>query len=159
MKRTLRRLVVGVLACSFLVFAPVAAAPDDQIEGVGLWVPTCNGLPSLFTTDMDGSLVGCWYVDALEASSTPSGVYLEYGEETFVGCLWEDGVEVACGTFNTTYKFTAKFDEIGEIRGRCQHPIVKGSGTGGFTGVTGRIDVKDDVVVGASIYRGHVRLD
>ena len=35
-----------------------------------------------------------------------------------------------------------------EIFGRCQHPIVAGSGEGVFEGVTGRIDMKDDIEAG-----------
>jgi hypothetical protein len=45
-----------------------------------------------------------------------------------------------------------------EVRGRCEHPIVAGSGTGGFEGATGRIDFKDDVVAGEFLYRGHISL-
>ena len=64
------------------------------------------------------------------------------------------------GTFTTTYRFEAKLDRDGsEVRGRCQHPIVADSGTGGFTGATGRVDFKD--IIGDPItyvYRGHIRL-
>ena len=42
--------------------------------------------------------------------------------------------------------------------GVCQHPIIVGSGTGGFEGVTGRVDFKDDVVTGDYPYRGHISL-
>ena len=45
-----------------------------------------------------------------------------------------------------------------EVHGRCQHPIVAGSGTGGFAGATGRADFKDDVVTGEFLYRGHISL-
>ena len=86
----------------------------------------------------------------------PSGVYLETGEEVFVGTL-NDGPE---GTFATTYKFESKWtpDFGSELRGRCQHPIAAGSGTGGFDGATGRVDFKDEVTTGRYFYRGHITL-
>ena len=93
---------------------------------------------------MTGSLEGCWYTKILTAqdNGTPSGVYLEAGEEVFVGSL-DDGSQ---GTFETTYKFQSKWDpEVtggSEVHGRCEHPNVAGSGTGGFEAATGRVDFK-----------------
>ena len=88
----------------------------------------------------------------------PSGVYIESGEEVFVGSL--DGGQD--GTFSTTYKFESKWDPDvstgSEVHGRCQHPIVEGSGTGGFAGATGRVDFKDEVTTGQFFYRGHIKL-
>ena len=109
---------------------------------------------------MTGSLDGCWYTKVITSKETPSGVYLESGEEVFVGSL--DGGPV--GTFATTYKFESKWDpDVSsgvELRGRCQHPIVKGSGTGGFEGATGQLNFKD--IIGDSVttydYRGHISL-
>ncbi len=107
---------------------------------------------------MTGSLEGCLYTKVTTSKETPSGVYLESGEEVFVGSL--DGGPV--GTFATTYKFEGKFDPASgvQLHGRCQHPIVKGSGTGGFEGATGRLDFKD--IIGDSVttyvYRGHIQL-
>ena len=78
------------------------------------------------------------------------------GIETFVGEY--EGMD---GTFNTTYLFTAKYVDCAtlaeEIWGRCQHPIITGSGTGDFSGVTGRFDIKDDVEAGNLPYKGHLR--
>jgi hypothetical protein len=103
---------------------------------------------------MTGDLNGCWYTDSFTGRSHPSGTYQETGTETFVGCL-ADGT--TCGTFGTTYRFEAKFAPDGsEIFGRCQHPIVSGSGTDGFEGVSGRVDFKDDVDAGLLLYRGHL---
>ena len=105
-----------------------------------------------------GSLEGCLYTKVITTKETPGGVYLESGEEVFVGSL--DGGPV--GTFATTYKFEGKFDPASgvQLHGRCQHPIVKGSGTGGFEGATGRLDFKD--IIGDSVttyvYRGHISL-
>jgi hypothetical protein len=74
------------------------------------------------------------------------------GRELFVG---------ADGTFETTYRFEAKYEDpanlIGEIFGRCQHKIVAGSGTGAFDGVRGRIDFKDDIEAGNFPYRGSLQ--
>jgi hypothetical protein len=108
-----------------------------------------------FTIVMTGSLEGCWYTKVLTSKETPSGVYLETGEEVFVGRL-DGGPQ---GTFTTTYRFESKFAPDGsEIHGRCQHPLAAGSGTGGFAGATGRVDFKDDVVTGELFYRGHIKL-
>jgi hypothetical protein len=44
-----------------------------------------------------------------------------------------------------------------EVRGRCQHPIV--SGSGGFAGATGRVDFKDIVEDPITyVYRGYTNL-
>jgi len=40
------------------------------------------------------------------------------------------------------------------IHGRCQHPII--AGTGDFAGASGVITFKDDVTNGTSLYRGPV---
>jgi hypothetical protein len=106
---------------------------------------------------MRGSLNGCWYTHIDTARTTAGGVYLESGEELFVGSL-NGGPD---GTFTTTYKFEAKLNPDGsEIRGRCQHQIVAESGTGGFASASGRVDFKD--IIGVTTitydYRGHIRL-
>ncbi len=107
---------------------------------------------------MRGSLDGCLYTHVETARTTPSGAYVETGEELFVGRL--DGGPA--GTFTTTYKFHAKLDDEGaEVRGFCQHPIVSGSGTGGFANATGRVQFKDIIIIGepfSAVYRGHIKL-
>jgi hypothetical protein len=157
-------LVVGLLVA---LAAPASAA--NQISGVAIPDPTgqqCPPPPAGYEqfTDlpplvMTGSLEGCLYTHVVSASDNgaPSGVYQERGEEIFVGSL-NGGPE---GTFGTTYKFTGQWDPDlsgSEVRGRCEHPIIAGSGTGGFEGATGRIDFKDDVVAGEFLYRGHISL-
>jgi hypothetical protein len=101
---------------------------------------------------MTGDLEGCLYTFVESAKCSPSGVYLETGTETFVG---------QGGTFRTTYRFEAKYQDCAnlavEIHGRCQHPIIAGSGTGPFEGVTGRLDFKDDIEAGNFPYRGHLK--
>jgi hypothetical protein len=150
-------LVIGLILA---VPAPAAAA-TNQIEGFGVLAPAgvCDEPPDGFedfTIVMTGSLVGCWYTDIVttKENGSPSGIYQERGAEIFVGSL--DGGPV--GTFATTYFFNSKWDLStgSEIHGRCLHPVVAGSGTGGFLGVSGRVDFKDEVATGRYLYRGHL---
>jgi hypothetical protein len=128
-------------------------AADGPCEGPPAGYEGFTSYPALV---MEGDLDGCLYTLVEDSRGTPTdGVYVEYGQEVFVGTLY--GGEP--GTFATTYRFQAKFAGGIELFGRCQHPIVAGSGTGGFDGATGRLDFKD--IIGASVtyvYRGHVRL-
>src|SRR4029453_19482091 len=61
-----------------------------------------------FTQVMTGDLDGCWYtnIETTKDNGAPSGVYIESGEEVFVGSL-NGGPE---GTFGTTYQFESKWD-------------------------------------------------
>ena len=103
---------------------------------------------------MTGDLDGCWYTDSFTGRSHPSGTYQETGTETFVGCL-ADGT--TCGTFGTTIgSRPSSRRRVGDLR-TLQHPIVSGSGTGGFEGVSGRVDFKDDVDAGLLRYRGYLK--
>jgi hypothetical protein len=108
-----------------------------------------------FALIMTGDLEGCLYTFVETAEPSPSGTYRETGTELFVA---SDGVS----TFETTYRFEARYEDVTdpatEIFGRCQHPILEGSGTDIYEGVTGRIDFKDDVEAGNFPYRGHLRL-
>jgi hypothetical protein len=161
----IRRLTVLVAATllALILAAPAALAGGaTQISGVGVFdAPppdaVCNdpeGVGDDYALVMTGDLEGCLYTFVGPAVSSPSGTYRETGTETFVA---SDG----SGTFETTYRFEAKYEDVdnltGEIFGRCQHPIVEGSGTGIFEGVTGRLDFKDDVETGNFLYRGHLR--
>jgi hypothetical protein len=156
-----------VLVVGLLMASPLAAnAATNQLSGEAVYDATaCPGPPAGyedFTSYpglvLTGSIEGCLYakVDFIEDTKlTPSGVYLESGEEVIVGSL--DGGPV--GTFTTTYRFESKWDPDPsgvELHGRCQHPIVKGSGTGGFEGARGRLDFKDIVEEGTFDYRGHI---
>lgn len=166
MSATIRRLtfVVVLLASLLLALPAQAQAGTRQLTGTAFFNPTpgtpCPEPPSGYDSYpplvLSGSLEGCWYTHIETARTSRGGVYLESGEELFVGRL--DGG--SAGAFTTTYKFEAKLDADGaEVRGRCQHPIVSGSGTGGFTGATGRVDFKD--IIGDPItyvYRGHISL-
>ena len=135
-----------------------------QISGVGFWDATdgCNsvGQGAAFALTMTGDIEGCLYVFVDEYNCSPSGTYREVGREKFVGMY-----NGQFGTFWTTYKFEAKYEGctpdgsyLGlEILGRCQHPIVSGSGTGVFDGVNGRLDLKDDIEAGNYPFKGHLR--
>lgn len=156
-----KAVLVAWLASLPLTLTTPANAAMDQISGVAFLDGTanqCDAAPADFedfTLVMTGDLEGCLYTKIETARSTPSGVYLETGEEVFVGTL-DGGRE---GTFTTTYKFEAKFNPDGsEVHGRCQHPIVDGSGTGGFEGAKGRLNFKDVVETGEYVYRGHIEV-
>ena len=167
MKRRISNISVlatfAIMALLSTVFATPTAklAPDaTQISGVGVYAAAgeCDdpqGDGSDYALVMSGDLSGCHYTFVEVSQCRPGGAYYESGIETFVGSY--NGV---AGTFDTTYVFTAVYRNcpvfVGERAGRCQHPIVGGSGTGVFEGVRGRLDMKDDVVAGNFPYRGHL---
>ena len=168
MRTQIQRLaLLGVLVGGLLgaLSAPASAA-TNQISGGAFFGTTECGPPPPGYEDfvdypplvMTGDLEGCWYtnIETSKVGGAPSGVYLESGEEVFVGSL-NGGPE---GTFATTYKFESQWtpDFASELHGRCQHPIVAGSGSRGFEGATGRVDFKDDVTTGRYFYRGHITL-
>ena len=174
MKRRLTILTLTTLVAVALIGvvstapSPALAGGATQISGVASYAdpgecvdPEGAGAtyaPLDMTGDLEaGGLQGCLYtfVDTTDTDSSPSGTYRETGTEIFVARDPEDGT--VAGTFETTYRFEAKFDENGEIFGRCQHPIVEGSGTGIYEGVTGILFFKDDVEAGNFPYRGHLR--
>ncbi len=161
----MRRILAVLTLMALLVVAlavPAFARGATQISGVGVYADkqTCNdpegvndeGKKADYALILDGNLKGCLYTFVGPPKSSPSGTYRETGTELFVGTYLGES-----GTFETTYRFEAKYDLAGEIFGRCQHPIVEGSGTGIFEGVTGRLDFKDDIEAGNFPYRGHLR--
>ena len=166
MKRRLTILTLTTLAAVALIGvvwtapSPALAEGATQISGVAVLdeADECDSgsVGADYALIMDGDLEGCLYtfVDHETAQSSPSGTYRETGTETFVA---SDG----SGTFETTYRFEAKYEDVanlsGEIFGRCQHPIVEGSGTGIFEGVSGQLFFKDDVESGTFPYRGHLQ--
>jgi hypothetical protein len=166
MRSTLQRLalLLVLLAGSVLVGLVPAQAASSQIGGTAslgdLDSGPCTAAPMAYRDFpplvLQGSLTGCWYTDVLTDTITPSGMYLETGRELFVGSL-NGG---PAGTFATTYRFEGKFAADGsEVHGRCQHPLVSGSGTGGLAGATGRIDFKDIIATPVIyVYRGHISL-
>jgi hypothetical protein len=149
-------LMISVFAFGNL---PEPTVQPDQIGGIGYWANPGDcvhpeGSGANFALKMTGDLQGCLYTFVEFANCTPSGVYREKGTETFVGWYRGNG-----GLFRTTYQFEAKFQDcpnvVGEIKGRCQHPVISGSGRGVFDGVMGRLDFKDNIQAGNFPYRGH----
>jgi hypothetical protein len=151
--------VVALIGVVWTAPSPALAEGATQISGVAVLdeADECDSgsVGADFALIMDGDLQGCLYTFVESAESSPSGTYRETGTELFVASN-------GAGTFETTYRFEAKYEDVdnlsGEIFGRCQHPIVEGSGTGIFEGVTGRLDLKDDVEAGNFPHRGHLRL-
>lgn len=133
-----------------------------QISGVGFYATSgeCDyeSQNAVYAIKMTGDLQGCLYAFIDDYECSPSGTYREEGREYFVGTY-----NGQYGTFCTTYKFEAKYEDCdggplgAEIFGRCQHPLVTGSGTGVFNGVTGQINFKDDIEAGNFPYRAHLR--
>ena len=135
-----------------------------QISGIGFYATTgeCDYISqeAAYAIRMTGDLQGCLYAFIDDYECSPSGTYREEGREYFVGTY-----NGQSGTFWTTYKFEARYEGCSEngaplgaeIFGRCQHPIVAGSGTGVFNGVTGQINFKDDIEAGNFPYRGQLR--
>jgi len=131
-----------------------------QLSGIGYFDVNdeCNsaGQGAAYSILLTGDLVGCLYTFVEDFECSPSGTYRETGTEYFVGTY--NGVE---GTFKTEYRFEGKYEGCAEdgsyvgaeIKGRCQHPLQDGTGTGVFEGVTGRVDFKDDIEAGNYPYR------
>lgn len=148
---------------NFIGAAQAEAQGATQVSGIGYFDADdeCNtaGEGATFSLILTGDLEGCLYTYVDDFECSPSGTYREVGREYFVGSF--DGV---FGTFWTNYRFEAKYEGCSEdgyvgaeIKGRCQHPIEEGTGTGVFEGVTGRLDFKDDIEAGNYPYRGHLR--
>lgn len=156
--------LVALISAVLTVSSPAHADGATPIAGVGFFadpdagecIDDPEGNNSDFAIRMSGDLAGCLYVFFSDWECSPSGTYRERGTEIFVGDYNEQA-----GTFATTYLFTAKLascpDFATEIWGRCQHPIVRGTGIGVFEGVTGRFDIKDDLDAGNLPYKGHLR--
>jgi hypothetical protein len=164
---TRRLAALAVAGASLLVVIGIAApasAAMSQVRGDAYYdtdgsvcVEPPEGFEIFVSIDplvLDGDLEGCLWTEAGASRSTPSGVFLEEGREVFEGTYLGGDP----GTFATTYRFESKWDVEGnEIHGRCQHPIVAGSGTGGFEGVSGRLFFKD--APPEYFYRGHLSFD
>jgi hypothetical protein len=159
--KSYRQFAIAVAISVFAGLPITASAGTTQVSGTGVFNTECRppvGSPpadpgNYPPIDLSGSLVGCWYTYVTESQLNPSGTYIERGTEIFVGCV--NGM--ACGTFETTYTFTAKYEDdtfAVEIHGRCHHPIV--AGRGDLAGLTGLINFKDDVANLKFDYRGHI---
>jgi hypothetical protein len=152
-----------VMLLVLLMPSAALAAGATQFSGIAYWPSEgqCTGGAGLedfsYVVVMTGDLQGCHYTFVDWSSCSPGGAYNETGHEVFVGTY-----KGQAGTFETTYRFTAKYNnctDFQELQGRCQHPIVDGSGTGVFEGMTGRLDMRDNTVAGVALdfpYRGHL---
>jgi hypothetical protein len=163
MQTTARRIgIILSFVLALLLVHPTTGHAAGRLSGDAYFSDTqCQDPPAGYEEFTDylgltltGSLEGCWYTKIITDKTTPGGVYLERGEEVFEGSL--NGGPV--GTFTTTYKYQAKFDDSGAQQwGRCQHPIVTGSGTGGFEGARGRVNFRDIIGdVTTYVYKGHI---
>jgi hypothetical protein len=165
--KTRRLALLGMLMGGLLgpgLMGPAQAAGATQVDGSGYYDDIngdeCPAPPSEFSDYpalvLHGDLEGCLYAHVLSGHFTPSGVWIETGQELVVASL--NGGPVA--TFETNYRFEGKYEAefTVEIHGRCQHPVAAGSGTGAFAGVTGRLNFKDDVDNAMFYYRGHLTL-
>lgn len=163
MKRRLAHLAVNAMilvALTALAFPTLASASGvTRISGVAYAAGPgeCTdpeGVGSNLILRMTGDLQGCHYIFVESTVCLPNGVFRLSGNEIFVA---GDG----SGTFRTHINFEARYQDcvtqLVEIFGRCQHPIIAGSGTGVYAGVSGRLDFKDDVETGAFYYRGSLR--
>ena len=140
------------------------ASGATQLSGIGFFdaADACDAQSqaAAYSITMTGDFVGCLYTYVDEFECSPSGTYREVGREYFVGTYKGEP-----GSFWTNYKFEAKYEGCAangsyvgaEIKGRCQHPIVEGSGTGVFEGATGWMTFRDDIEAGNYPYTGHLR--
>ena len=161
MKRLAFLSVTILTLVAFMMPSAALALGATQISGIAYWPNTgqCTdpeGAGATYAVVMTGDLSGCHYTFVETAVCSSGGVYNETGTETFVGQY-----NGSSGSFRTTYRFTARYADcanlIGELVGRCEHPILAGSGKGIFEGITGRIDMQDDIAAGDFLYRGHLQ--
>lgn len=134
---------------------------NTQFSGVGYFadISDCDygSVDAAFALNLEGDLEGCLFVFVEYSECSPSGTYRQSGTEHFVGTYKGES-----GSFKTNYRFEGKFEGCkdgsflgAEIFGRCQHPIVEGSGEGVFENMKGRLNFKDDIETGALPYKGH----
>jgi hypothetical protein len=148
-------LIVALLALAFPTDAMAGGVQSSRsyvVKGLqGPPVDDCGGRSSVATYVMFGDLVGCWYTDTfVEGEPHPDGEFTGTGTETFVGCIDADHNRVCNGTdptgsFRTDFVFYAIYAAGREVSGHCYHPIITGSGTGGFARAHGAVNFVDIV--------------
>jgi hypothetical protein len=165
MRRMRTVLAVGAAVAAAALAGVAAAAGTTQIDGVMRVVDV--GDPDDVTDDVtqvQGDLIGYWWTTTFEVGvATKSGVVTGSGTERFDGCLDANGNRMCDGSDPTgslyaTFTYSGKFDPVtfALLHGRCHHPITGGSG--GFAGVTGVVQMRDDPETGCTYYRGHLTL-
>jgi hypothetical protein len=151
MKRTILVAAALVAVLAALVVAAPASAATVQVSG------------DMIGTSVTGGLVGTWYTDSLDVHVVPGSIGIAWpvtGTEHFVGCIDTSG-DGTCnqeGNDNEVH-FTFTFTASASGNGRCQHPIVQGTGTGQFSGATGVITMKDRPTPTGLVttYDGHIK--
>ena len=150
-------LIVALLALAFPTEAMAGRMQNSRgfvVKGVpGPPVAACDGKGSEATYVMFGDLVGCWYPDSFVPGEVhPDGELTATGTETFAGCTYanHDGACNATdpsGTVRTTFVLYAILgpNTGAELSGHFYHPIIAGSGTGGFTKAHGAVNFVDNV--------------
>lgn len=160
--RIVLTLAIATGASVFWVASP-ASATVDQVSGSADASVSCigegyDGDPWDYAIPMTGDLTGCIYGVITDSKNLPqSGIYTEIADETFVGNFGP-----LYGTFELVENFIIKVDKDGNpVWARCHHPIVRNSGTGGFAGVTGRLDFSDDFSGPEPVttYKGHLKFN
>jgi hypothetical protein len=134
---------IVVAAAMLAAIVPASAAAADRgatiVRGIQHEYGSCGKDNDGYA--MEGALVGCWWVDTFDVKPHPAlAGMLAHGKEHFEGCLG-----AVCGSFETTYTYTARFDGAIELHGRCHHPLTEGKGTGGFAGARGELSFTDVV--------------
>jgi hypothetical protein len=157
--------LVGVVVAATAVAGIAVAAGTMQIDGTMRVVDVGN--PEDLTDDVtavEGDLIGSWWTTSFALRTvTRSGVVTGSGTERFDGC-WDRNGNGACdgadpsGSLFLTFTYSGKFDPetFALLHGRCHHPVT--GGTGGFTGVGGVVQMRDDPETGCTYYRGHLTL-
>jgi hypothetical protein len=162
---SIKRVVARGISAAVLIASPLALATTASARGGvtqvdGLLTPDGSGvctreLPFEAAYTVTGTLDGCWFIEHTSYDHTNhAGGFVASGTEQFDGCL--AGTD-RCGSFFTTFTFTAKYDGAVEEHGRCHHPIVEELGTGAFEGVDGVINMHD-LPNGCAVYTGHLDL-
>ena len=121
-----RLVLLGMLVGGLLVaLSTPANAATNQISGVAVLDTTgaCPAPPAGFadftdfTQVMAGSLDGCWYtkIETTKDNGAPSGVYIESGEEVFVGSL--NGGPVRYVLYNVQVRVQVGSGRVDRLRG------------------------------------------
>lgn len=147
MGRTLAS-VIGVVALAFAFVGATAAETTPQkvaLSGKQITIDEKTG-----KYEMQGSLVGKWFVTAFTPQYASASQVVGVGKERFSGCLDANrngtcDAGEAAGTLRMSFTFWATLDPTKKtptmLRGDCVHPIL--GGTGAFAKAKGVVFMKD----------------
>jgi hypothetical protein len=139
--------VIGVVALAFAFGATAAAETPESVSLSGKQI-TIDEQTGKY--EMQGSLVGKWFVTAFTPQYASPSQIVATGKERFAGCLDANrngtcDAGEAAGTLRMTFTFWATFDPAKKtptvLRGDCVHPIL--GGTGAFAKSKGVVFMKD----------------